>query len=94
MKRVIFLMPLLLACMGQTCVGPEVRQGQRLIAGCPDGVNDRATIENPTGEFICDGEPDPAPFAGNGRACGHCHLPGKLFGLPPSAIPALPDDHP
>ena len=57
----------------------DVRRGQRLFAGCPDGVDDYATIER--GTFVCEGAREPTPFGGNGRSCGDCHMPGDNFGI-------------
>jgi cytochrome c peroxidase len=33
-------------------------------------------------------------FLGNGRTCASCHAPAAAFGLPPSAVAALPPDDP
>jgi hypothetical protein len=74
------------------CATPPERRGQRLFAGCPDGVDDAATLR--TGLFVCVGHRDPAPFAGNGRACGDCHAPGDRFGMSVERIARLPRDHP
>lgn len=74
------------------CVPSSVRFGQRLFAGCSSGVDNRATLE--TGQFVCKGRPDRRPFAGNGRACGSCHMPGDNFGLSLTRIASLPTDHP
>jgi hypothetical protein len=80
--------PVLLA----SCATSPERRGQRLFAGCLDKVDDRATLE--AGLFVCEGDRDPAPFGGNGRACGDCHFPGDNFGMALERIPTLPDDHP
>jgi hypothetical protein len=74
------------------CATSPARLGQRLFAGCLDDVDDRATLES--GLFVCEGDRDPAPFDGNGRACGDCHIPGDNFGISVSRIATLPDDHP
>jgi hypothetical protein len=74
------------------CATPPERVGQRLFAGCPDGVDDRATLER--GVFVCEGRRDPAPFDGNGRACGDCHMPGDQFGISVRRIQRLHKDHP
>jgi hypothetical protein len=70
---------------------PEVR-GQRLFAGCIDEVDEAATARS--GLFVCKGTRDPAPFGGNGRSCGDCHVPGDRFGLSVKRIARLPSDHP
>ena len=69
-----------------------MRTGQRLFAGCVDAVDDDATLER--GVFVCDGDRDPAPFGGNGRACGDCHVPGDAFAISLERIATLPRDHP
>ena len=74
------------------CATPPERVGQRLFAGCLEDVDDRATLER--GVFVCEGKQDPAPFAGNGRACGGCHVPGDGFGISVERIGRLPRDHP
>ena len=74
------------------CAVSKERQGQRLFAGCLDKVDDYASLQS--GEFVCEGERDPAPFAGNGRSCGDCHMPGDNFGLSVARIEKLPRDHP
>ena len=89
-----FLVPfvsMLLATSLAGCIS-QVRVGQRLFAGCPDGVNDGATAS--TGVFVCEGSRTPTPFGGNGRACGDCHVPGDNFGISVERIAKLPDDHP
>ena len=93
MRHTIFGFSLLL-CIGllTSCATSEVRKGQRLFAGCEDKVDDRATLE--AGMFVCEGDRDPAPFLGNGRACGDCHMPGDNFGLSRERIEDLPSDHP
>jgi hypothetical protein len=83
---------LMAAALASACVSPQARRGQRLFAGCPDGVNDRASLAK--GEFVCRGRPDPAPFAGNGRACGSCHMPGDQFGISVGRIAVLQPSHP
>jgi hypothetical protein len=75
-----------------SCASPPERRGQRLFAGCPEGVDEAATLRE--GLFVCEGERDPAPFAGNGRACGDCHVPGDNFGISAARISRLPRDHP
>lgn len=84
--------PLLLAALLGGCATSEVRVGQRLFAGCRDRVDDAATLR--TGQFVCRGKRDPAPFGGNGRACGDCHVPGDNFGISVARIGTLPRDHP
>lgn len=74
------------------CAVSQERQGQRLFAGCLDKVDDYASLKS--GQFVCEGERDPAPFAGNGRSCGDCHMPGDNFGLSVASIAKLPLDHP
>lgn len=69
-----------------------IRRGERLFSGCPQGINLKATEEK--GEFVCKGKPDPAPFAGNGRACGTCHVPGDRFGISVKRIATFPPTHP
>jgi hypothetical protein len=69
-----------------------IERGERLFSGCPQGIDRGLTAEK--GEFVCKGESDPAPFAGNGRACGSCHMPGDGFGLSVKRIPTLPPTHP
>lgn len=83
---------LLAAALIAGCATSPARRGQRLFAGCLDEVDDRATLES--GLFVCEGERDPAPFDGNGRACGDCHVPGDDFGMSVSRIATLPDDNP
>ena len=70
----------------------SARKGQRLFAGCLDKVDDKKTLES--GQFVCKGERDPAPFDGNGRACGDCHMPGDNFGISTDRIATLNSDHP
>jgi len=74
------------------CGTSQVRKGQQLFAGCVDKVDDNASLE--TGMFVCKGDRDPEPFAGNGRSCGDCHMPGDNFGMSVERIATLPDDHP
>lgn len=69
-----------------------VVRGLNLFSGCPQGVDAKATEAK--GEFVCKGKPDPAPFDGNGRACGSCHVPGDRFGISVDRIAGLPQDHP
>lgn len=69
-----------------------VQQGLRLFAGCPKGVDAKATRAK--GEFVCKGDPDPESFGGNGRTCGSCHMPGDRFGISQERIAGLPQDHP
>lgn len=68
------------------------RKGQRLFAGCLKKVDDRATLK--AGTFVCKGKRDPAPFGGNGRACGDCHVPGDNFGMTAERIVGLRRNHP
>ena len=84
--------PFLLLTLLIGCASPQIREGQRLFSGCPGGVNDKATLAR--GEFVCKGTPDPAPFGGNGRSCGSCHMPGDGFGLSVKRIALLPSHHP
>ena len=74
------------------CAASAVRTGQRLFAGCLDAVDDAATLER--GVFVCEGDRNPKPFGGNGRACGDCHVPGDDFAISLERIATLPDDHP
>ena len=74
-----------------TSLEPE-REGQRLFAGCRDKVDDQASLR--TGLFVCEGDREPEPFGGNGRACGDCHVPGDRFGISVQRIATLPDEHP
>lgn len=83
---------LIVALLAAGCATPPERLGQRLFAGCRDAVDDEATRRR--GLFVCEGERDPAPFEGNGRACGDCHVPGDAFGISVQRISQLPDDHP
>ena len=93
MKRVILILLLLIAVLIIAgCSTSQPRKGQALFAGCVDKVDDRATIK--TGAFVCKGKRDPAPFGGNGRACGDCHVPGDGFGLSTKRISSLPRTHP
>jgi hypothetical protein len=68
------------------------RKGQRLFAGCLKQVDDKKTLKS--GQFVCKGKRDPAPFGGNGRACGDCHMPGDNFGISTRRIASLDGDHP
>ena len=70
----------------------QERKGQRLFAGCLKKVDDKKTLK--TGQFVCKGKRDPAPFGGNGRACGDCHMPGDNFGISVDRIAGLKRDHP
>jgi len=74
------------------CATSPERKGQQLFAGCRGEVDDEASLR--TGLFVCEGERDPAPFGGTGRACGDCHVPGDNFGISVKRISTLPDDHP
>ena len=89
MKRILTV---LLVALALGCVSRQVRQGQRLFAGCLSAVDDAATLQK--GEFVCKGEVDPAPFAGNGRSCGSCHMPGDNFSISISRIASLDPTHP
>ena len=82
---------LIAAALLAGCVSQE-RRGQRLFAGCLDKVDDEASLKS--GLFVCEGERDPAPFGGNGRSCGDCHVPGDNFGISVKRLATLPDDHP
>lgn len=90
--RKLFPLLLVMAILATACVSRQVLQGQRLFAGCPGGVDNKATLRS--GEFVCKGAPDPAPFAGNGRACGSCHMPGDNFGISVTRIASLAPSHP
>ena len=81
---------LALALVG--CISSQVREGQRLFAGCPGGVDDKATLA--AGTFVCKGKADSAPFAGNGRSCGSCHTPGDNFSISIARIAGLDSSHP
>ena len=70
----------------------QERKGQRLFAGCLKKVDDKKTLK--TGQFVCKGKRDPAPFGGNGRACGDCHMPGDNFGISIDRIAGLKRNHP
>jgi hypothetical protein len=74
------------------CASSQVREGQRLFAGCLNKVDDAASLDS--GLFVCRGGRDPQPFGGNGRACGDCHVPGDNFGISAERIAGLPHDHP
>lgn len=78
--------------LASACVSRQAREGQRLFAGCASAVDDRATLA--AGVFVCKGAREPAPFAGNGRACGTCHVPGDNFALSPARISGLPASDP
>lgn len=89
------IFPAILILLGLIACSPskEVREGQRLFAGCAKGVNNRATLK--AGVFVCKGGwKAVAPFGGNGRACGTCHVPGDNFGLSVARIATLPKDDP
>lgn len=86
-----FSVVLLTAWFAACATSPE-RRGQRLFAGCLDKLDDAATLRS--GLFVCEGERDPEPFGGNGRACGDCHVPGDNFGISRERIATLPSDHP
>jgi hypothetical protein len=90
MKKILLVALLILTTTA--CISKQVRRGQRLFAGCPQGVDDKATLRS--GEFVCKGAPDPAPFGGNGRSCGSCHVPGDRFGISVTRIATLPPTHP
>ena len=83
----------LLALVALTsCATSPERRGLQLFSGCPDGVDGEATRR--VGLFVCRGDRDPAPFGGNGRACGDCHVPGDRFGISIRRIATLPTNHP
>lgn len=86
----VFLMTFAALLVG--CATSDARKGQRLFAGCLDRVDDRASLR--TGEFVCRGDRDPAPFGGNGRSCGDCHMPGDNFAISLQRIATLANDHP
>ena len=93
MKRWILAVSLLIfAALVVGCATSQARKGQQLFAGCLDKVDDKASLK--AGLFVCKGGRDPAPFAGNGRSCGDCHVPGDNFGISVERIATLPDDHP
>lgn len=92
MKHWFPMILLSLTALVAACATPPERQGQRLFAGCVDEVDDRASLRS--GLFVCKGKKDPAPFGGNGRACGDCHVPGDNFGISLARIDSLPRDHP
>jgi len=91
-QRTRILILAFLVAAAASCATPIERTGQQLFAGCIGEVDDRATLE--TGLFVCEGERDPTPFAGNGRACGDCHVPRDNFGLSVKTIAKLPSNHP
>lgn len=90
MSTTKWLIPIGLVLAG--CAASEVRLGQRLFAGCEEAVDDAATLRK--GEFVCKGPVDPAPFGGNGRSCGSCHMPGDNFSIAVARINSLAPDHP
>jgi hypothetical protein len=93
MKRPILIVFLIMfTAVLVACGSSEVRKGQSLFAGCLDKVDDKASLQ--TGQFVCKGQRDPAPFDGNGRSCGDCHVPGDNFGISAKRIARLPDNHP
>ena len=72
---ILALSLVIVAVLAVGCGTSTVRKGQQLFAGCLDKVDDKASLR--TGQFVCKkGRRDPAPFAGNGRSCGDCHVPG------------------
>ena len=83
---------LIFAAVIVACATSPERKGQRLFAGCLDQVDDKASLR--AGLFVCEGDRDPEPFGGNGRACGDCHVPGDNFGMSVNRIATLPEDHP
>ena len=91
-QRTLVLILAFLVGVIASCATPIERTGQQLFAGCVGEVDDRATLE--TGLFVCKEARDPAPFAGNGRACGDCHVPRDNFGLSVKTIARLPKNHP
>lgn len=93
MNRFATAAVLLVAVVLAACAVPrQVREGQRLFAGCATAVDDRATLA--AGVFVCKGERTAAPFAGNGRSCGSCHVPGDNFGISLARIAATPATDP
>ncbi|MGI9288021.1 MAG: hypothetical protein ACR2P1_21735 [Pseudomonadales bacterium] len=90
--RILVVSLLIFAALVVGCATSDARKGQRLFAGCLDKVDDKATLK--TGLFVCKGDRDPEPFAGNGRSCGDCHVPGDNFGISAKRIATLPDNHP
>ena len=83
---------LVLAVPAVSSAESSARKGQRLFAGCVKKVDDKETLK--TGQFVCKGKRDPAPFGGNGRACGDCHMPGDNFGISADRIASLKSDNP
>ncbi|MDH3612093.1 MAG: hypothetical protein OEU90_10210 [Gammaproteobacteria bacterium] len=93
MKRwILFVSLLILAVPVVGSAESQERKGQRLFAGCVKKVDDKATLK--TGQFVCKGDRDPAPFGGNGRACGDCHVPGDNFGISTKRIASLRRNNP
>ncbi len=92
MKHRVLIVGFLSVLAMASCASSQVIKGQRLFAGCLDKVDDKATLK--TGLFVCEGDKDPAPFGGNGRACGDCHVPGDNFGMSVTRLRNLPHDHP
>ena len=90
--RFIAVCLLALAGLVVGCATSDEQKGQRLFAGCLDKVDDKASLK--TGQFVCKGDRDPEPFAGNGRSCGDCHAPGDNFGISVERIGTLRDDDP
>lgn len=91
-RRLAGIVAIVLAALAAACASQQVRVGQRLFAGCREEVDDRASLER--GQFVCKGPADPAPFGGNGRSCGSCHMPGDRFGISVQRIAALEPSHP
>lgn len=94
MKRWVLAVSLLVLMVPMAAFAEsQERKGQRLFAGCLDKVDDKATLKS--GLFVCKkNKRDPAPFGGNGRACGDCHVPGDNFGISEKRIAKLPKDNP
>lgn len=90
MRNILISLALLALLAG--CVSREVREGQRLFAGCAKAVDDKRSLA--AGVFVCKGEKTPTPFDGNGRSCGSCHVPGDNFSITTKRIAALPPDDP
>lgn len=91
-RRSILIIAVLLLTTTACGTSKKVRLGQRLFAGCVNDVDDRASLAS--GQFVCKGPAEIAPFGGNGRSCGSCHMPGDRFGLSQQTIVKLARSHP
>lgn len=101
MKRVFLLLLVVPFITGVSCPKrDQITNGRNLASGCIS-VDIAATLANHPdnggdGGFVCD-EQGRKPVAQGGcavRACGDCHRPGFLFGLPPGALSVIPEDDP